>query len=90
MFASSLDALVLRHEPECVLAIAVELEEVVMVLPEGLSVTDGDERNALLLHVGVQMAFDIDGDCARAFIKDGVQGLVIDQSSHSHALLLST
>lgn len=88
--ASSLDALVLRHEPECILTVAVELEEVVVVLPEGLSVTDRDERDALLLHVSVQVAFDIDGDGACAFIKDSVQGLVIDQSSHSHALLLST
>ena len=51
MPASSLNAFVLRHGTERVLSVTIELEQEVMVLPEGFSMGDCDERDALLLHV---------------------------------------
>ena len=53
LYDYSLDTLVLRHLTKAVLAIAVELEQVVVVLPERLSVADRNQSDALLLHVGV-------------------------------------
>ena len=60
-----------------------------MVLPEGFSVTDRDECDALLLHVSVKVAFDVNTHCTSAFIENRVQWLVVDKSCHGHALLLS-
>jgi len=60
-----------------------------VVFPEGVSVTHGDQSDARLLHVRVEMAFDVDRHGTGALVQDGVHRLVVDQSAHSHALLFS-
>ena len=75
---SSLNAFVLRHGAERVLSVTIELEQEVVVLPEGFTMGDCDERDALLLHVGVEMALNVDRDGAGALVKDSVEGLVVD------------
>lgn len=60
-----------------------------MVLPERVSVRDSDECDTHLLHVGVEMAFNINGHSASALVQDGIQRLVVDQTSHSDSLLLT-
>ena len=90
MPASSLNAFVLRHGTERVLSVTIELEQVVVVLPESFTMGDCDERDALLLHVGVEVALNVDRDGAGAFVKDGVEGLVVNEARHRNPLLLST
>ena len=60
-----------------------------MVLPESVSVADSDQGDALLFHVGVQVTLDIDADGTCALVEDGVLGLVVDQATHGHPLLLT-
>jgi len=85
----SSDHLVLWHFPESVLTVAVEAEQVVVVLPEGISVGDSDQRDVHLLHVGVEQALNIDGNGTSALIQNGVQGFVVDKSGHGNSLLFS-
>lgn len=61
-----------------------------MILPESVSMTHSDQGDALLFHVGVQKTLDIDTDCTGALVENGVLGLVIDEATHGHPLLLST
>ena len=90
MLASSLNAFVLRHGTERVLSVTIELEQEVMVLPEGFTMGDCDERDALLLHVGVEMTLNVDRDGAGAFVKDSVEGFVVDKTRHRNPLLLTS
>ena len=89
LYDYSLDTLVLRHLTKAVLAIAVELEQVVVVLPERLSVADRDQSDALLLHVGVKVTLDVHAHRTGALVKNGIEWLVIDESSHGHALFFT-
>jgi len=44
-------------------------------------VAHGDESDALLFHVGVQVTLDIDADGTCALVEDGVLGLVEEQAA---------
>ena len=90
LYDYSLDTLVLRHLTKAVLAIAVELEQVVVVLPERLSVADRNQSDALFLHVGVKVTLDVHTHRTGALVKNSIEGLVIDESGHGHALLFTT
>ena len=90
MPASSLNAFVLRHGTERVLSVTIELEQEVVVLPEGFTMGDCDERDAILLHVGIEMTLDVDRDGAGAFVKDSVEGFVVDKTRHRDPLLLTS
>ena len=90
MLASSLNAFVLRHGTERVLSVTIELEQEVMVLPEGFTMGDCDERDALLLHVAVEVTLNVDRDGAGALVKDSVQGFVVDKTRHRDPLLLTS
>ena len=82
-------ASLLGHVTESVLLVSHEPEEVLVIFPEGLSVRDGDEGDALILHVLVEVALDVDAHSACAFVQDSVDGLVVNQASHGDALLLT-
>ena len=89
LYDYSLDTLVLRHLTKAVLAIAVELEQVVVVLPERLSVADRDQSDALLLHVSVKVTLNVHAHRTGALVKNGIEWLVVDESGHGHALLFT-
>ena len=80
----------LWHFLEGILLITLELEKIVMILPESVSMTHSDQSDVLLFHVGVEMALDVDTDCAGALVKNCVLWLVIDQATHGHPLLFAT
>lgn len=69
--------LVLGHLTEGVLSVTCKLEEVIMEDPDSRSVTNGDESNAAVFHVGVEMSLYIDRYSTGAFIENSVLGLVV-------------
>lgn len=77
------------HWTELILFVSLELEQVVMVLPESITMAHSDQSHTLALHVGVEMSFNIDGNCTCAFIQNGVLWLVVNETSHGNSLLLS-
>ena len=89
LYDYSLDTLVLRHLTKAVLAVAVELEQVIVILPERLSVAHRDQSDVLLLHVGVKVTLDVHTHRTRALVENGVEWLVVDESGHGHALLFT-
>lgn len=69
------------------MALAVELQDMGVVLPETAPVADGHEGDAEGLGVLVHDAFGIEGDAAGAFVEDGVPGTVVEEAGHGDALL---
>lgn len=63
---------VLFHSSEFVLAVTGELKHVVMVLPKSVSVRASHHRDALGLHVLIEVTLDIDRHCAGALVQDCV------------------
>ena len=80
----------LRHFVERVLLITLEFEKIIVILPKSVSVTDSDQRDALLLHVSVEVTFNVNADCTRALVENSILWLVVDQATHCHPLLLAT
>ena len=60
-----------------------------MVLPQRISVANRDQSDSVVLHVRVEVAFDVDANCRSAFVEDGINRLVVDQARHSDALFLA-
>ena len=88
LFVISLPS-VFWHLAEHILSVSLELEEIVMVLPEGVSVTHSDKGDSNLLHVSVQVSLDVDAHSAGALVQDCVGRLVVNQTGHRDSLLLS-
>jgi len=78
------------HLCEFIFFVSLELEKVVMVLPESLTMTDSNQSDTLTLHIRVEMTFDINRDSRGTLIKDGILRLMVNQTSHSNSLLLTT
>ena len=60
-----------------------------MVFPQCLPVRHGNQRDALVLHVLVEVALDVHRHGASALVQDRVDRLVINQSGHGNALFLT-
>jgi len=58
--------------------------------PDSRSVTDGDQGNALSLHVVVEVLLNIDRDGTGALIQDGVLGFVVEETSHGDTLFFTS
>jgi len=58
--------------------------------PDGRSVADGDQGNALSLHVVIQVLLNVDGDGTSALIQDSVLGLVVEKAGHGDALFFTS
>ena len=43
----------------------MELKQIIMILPQGVSVTHSDQSNSAVFHVGVEVTFDINADGAK-------------------------
>lgn len=59
---------VFGHKAEGILLVSEEFQEVVMVLPKGVSVTHCNQCDSCILHVSIKMTFNINGNSAGAFI----------------------
>lgn len=78
------------HFAEPIVFVSYELEEVVVEGPDSGSVTDGDQGDALGLHVVVQVLLNVDGDGTSAFIQDSVLGLVVKKAGHGDTLFFTS
>ena len=86
----SLSLLFLGHKAKFVLFVAEESQNVVVILPQGRSVTHSDQRNIALFHVGVEVSFNVNGDGTGAFVEDCIERSVVNETSHGHALFFSS
>ena len=86
----SSDTFVLWHFTERVLLVAIEAQQIVVVLPESFTVRNCNQCDVHFLHVGVEETFNIDRDSRGALVKNGIQRFVIDQSSHGDSLFFTT
>ena len=63
MISQLLEFFILWHLVKCVLSVSMEFEEVLMVLPESLSVRNRDKCNSDALHVLVEVALNVNTYC---------------------------
>ena len=63
MISQLLEFFILRHLIKSVLSVSMELEEVLMILPESLSVRNRDKCNSDALHVLVEVTLDVNTYC---------------------------
>lgn len=68
---------------------SVEFDHVLVELEQSLTVGHREQGDLQLLGFVVQLGLHVHAHGAGALIQDGEQGLVIEQSSHCHSLLLS-
>lgn len=60
-----------------------------MVLPQSLPMAHGNQCNSGVLHVRVEVSFDVDTDGGSALVENRVDGLVVDQARHCNALFFA-
>ena len=82
--------LVFLEAVEGAVALAVELEVVVVELEERGAVADGEERDLELARLRVQDVLDVQRYGAGALVQDGELGLVVEETGHGDALLLAS
>lgn len=61
-----------------------------MELPNSGTMADGNQSDALLLHVGVKIALDVDAHGTCAFVQNSVLRFVVNKSAHGHSLFFTT
>lgn len=76
--------------PERILLVSLELEHVVVVWPESVTMRHGHQGDTLLFHVCIEVTLHIDGNCAGALVQNSVQGFVVNQATHGDALLFTS
>ena len=87
LFVLELQPLVGIQLSEDVVALAVELQDPGVVLPQTPAMADSHEGNAQLLGRIVHDLLRLERDAARALVENGVLGLVVEEPGHGHALL---
>jgi hypothetical protein len=78
------------HGLELILAIAIEPEKELVVLPEGVSMRDCDHSYPEALHVRIQVTLHVHADGTCALIKNCILWSVVNKSGHGDTLLLAT
>jgi hypothetical protein len=79
----------LFHLTEFEFFVTQELEHIIVIRPESLTMRHSHKSNTDLLHVVVQVALDVDRHGTGALVEDGVQGSVVDEAAHGDALLFT-